>query len=119
MIDILRRYKRRIIMVAWLIVSILMAVNISVYASGAYSASTVLLKSVSHESGLGELQYILINPVAIQMRVSGMSGSAELSLWLFGLKANGQAFVNLEKKLGKWCVKEAALNSKRLVVPPC
>lgn len=112
-------FRKKIIVAASIFFLVLLLAQLGIYATGAYQVSERFLKNASDELGLGRPSYVVVNPLASRLRISGGSGSAELGFWLWGERTNVHAYVNAEKRLGEWCIKEAALNSKRLVVPPC
>lgn len=93
---------------------------IGIYASlffrGAYSVSRGLIEGASQETGIGEIRFVLINPFATEISVSGASGRAELSLWVFGGSASSPAHVYLDKKHGVWCAHEASIGTRRIEI---
>jgi len=112
-----KSYIKRVFFWIGFVILIWLAASMGIYATGAYALSAQFLKKASEQAGLKKPRYVIVNPLASQFRISGGSGSAELGFWLVG--TNAHAYVNLKKRLGEWCITEAALDSIRPVVPPC
>lgn len=112
----LRPTKRQLLIFAAGFLLLWIGIYVSLFCTGAYSVSRGLLESASHETSVGDIQLVLINPFASEVSVSGASGRAELSLWVFGHSASSAAHVYLDKKHGVWCAREASIGTQKIDV---
>lgn len=112
----LRRTRRKLLIFAAGFLLLWIGVYVSLFFTGAYSVSRGLVESASRETGVGDIWLVLINPFASEISVSGASGRAELSLWVFGRSASSRAHVYLDKKHGVWCAHEASIGTRKIEV---